>query len=193
MKPEDLVEEAKQEALHQQLQITQHNCSVFQYYKNNKSFNKNGSFISKSGAGDNVISKTSNNRYNSGAHKPHKSAFDRYVPYSKRSSKDKHIIRKNVQGLEKVSTVAAVKNTIRQFVGSISISNKKSLNLPSGVHKLDSCPCDKNHQFLYLCDGFKKLPQASRVKIVKRLNACKSCLLRQTGPCKFNNRHICAR
>ena len=28
---------------------------------------------------------------------------------------------------------------------------------------------------------------------MKRLNECISCLLRHTGPCKFNNRHICAR
>ena len=129
----------------------------------------------------NKISDTKN-KFGSGSTKtPYKSPFDKFVPYAKRTTNDKFAIKQNLKGLGNVSHIGGASTAVKHFIGSISISNQRALNIPKGVHKLDACLCTgKNHQFLYLCDTFKKLSTSLRNKTVIRLGVCKICLLKHS-------------
>ena len=119
--------------------------------------------------------------------------FRKYIPYKKRANDEKQLIKDNIRTLGGMCSIGAASSAVKGFIGSLSISNKRALNLPLGVHKLEQCLCDgKNHQFLYLCDTFKGLPHDKRVNVAKALQVCRSCLLRHSGECRFLNRHSCS-
>ena len=89
---------------------------------------------------------------------------NKFIPYNKRNREDRKKIRNNSEILKTKSTIGAVDRGIRHLVGTLSISNKKSLRFPEGVVKLTKCLClVVIHPFIFLCPNFRKLTQAKKI------------------------------
>ena len=87
--------------------------------------------------------------------------------------------------------LGAASTARKRFMGSFSVSNRKSLGLPDKVFELKNCCCDHKHKFIYQCPEFRNLSQSSKLNFVKLNKLCNNCLLRHDSPCKFTNRHTC--
>ena len=107
--------------------ITQHNCSVFhEFQKGVKTTEIKGNVPSSSRAYD---SKTKN----VGA----KPKIGKYIPYKMHTDQDKESILKNFAELARGNKVLAAASSARnRFLGSLSVSNRKSLGIPDRVFEL---------------------------------------------------------
>ena len=76
-------------------------------------------------------------------------------------------------------------------MGSLSVSNRKSLGLPDKVFELKNRCCDRGHKFIYQCGKFKNLSQSSKLNFLKLNRLCENYLLRHDSACRFSNRHTC--